>query len=72
MAVKYVIEGVHVVPMGKANAFLEGQDGLTLIHAGFPHKEAALFEVIRDLGHRSDELKHLIFTHGQPEDVWEV
>ena len=42
MAVKHVIEGVHVVPMGKANAFLiERQDGLTLIDAGFPHKEAA-------------------------------
>jgi glyoxylase-like metal-dependent hydrolase (beta-lactamase superfamily II) len=72
MAVKRVIEGVHVVPMGKANAFLiEGQDGLTLIDAGFPLKEAAVFEAISGLGHRSDEVKHRIFTHGRPEDVWE-
>jgi glyoxylase-like metal-dependent hydrolase (beta-lactamase superfamily II) len=64
MAVKHVIEGVHVIPMGKANAFLiEGHDGLTLIDAGFPRKEAALFEAIRDLGRSPDELKHLIFTH---------
>ena len=29
MAVKRVIEGVHVVPMGMANAFLiEGDDGV--------------------------------------------
>ena len=42
MAVKRVIEGVHVVPMGMANAFLiEGDDGLTLIDAGYPGKEAA-------------------------------
>jgi hypothetical protein len=28
---------VHVVPMGMSNAFLiEGNDGLTLIDAGFP------------------------------------
>ena len=38
-AVKRVIEGVHVVPMGMANAFLiETDDGLTLIDAGFPGK----------------------------------
>jgi hypothetical protein len=68
MAVKHVIEGVHVVPMGKANAFLiERQDGLTLIDAGFPHKEAAL----RGLGPRSDELKHLIFSlAASPKGVW--
>jgi hypothetical protein len=30
-------KGVHVAPMGMANAFLiEGDDGLTLIDAGFP------------------------------------
>jgi glyoxylase-like metal-dependent hydrolase (beta-lactamase superfamily II) len=57
--------------MGKANAFLiEGQAGLTLIDAGFPRKETPLFEAIRGLGPRSDELKHLIFTHGHPEGVW--
>ena len=37
MAVKRVIEGVRVVPMGMANAFLiEGDDGLTRIDAGYP------------------------------------
>jgi hypothetical protein len=31
------VERVHVVPIGMANAFLiEGDDGLTLIDAGFP------------------------------------
>ena len=70
MAVKRVIEGVHVVPMGMANAFLiEGQDGLTLIDAGFPGKEAALFDAIRGLGRRPEELKHLVFTHGHPDHI---
>ena len=41
MAVKLVIKGVHIIPMGFANAFLiEGDDGLTLIDAGFPNREA--------------------------------
>ena len=38
MVVKPAIKGVHVVPMGFSNAFLiEGDDGLTLIDAGFRH-----------------------------------
>ena len=67
---KRVIEGVHVVPMGMANAFLiEGDDGLTLIDAGFPGKEAAVFGAIRGLGRSPCELKHLIFTHGHPDHI---
>jgi hypothetical protein len=43
MGAKRVINGVHIVPMGMANAFLiEGDDGLTLIDAGFPSKEAVV------------------------------
>jgi glyoxylase-like metal-dependent hydrolase (beta-lactamase superfamily II) len=70
MAVKRVIEGVHVVPMGMANAFLvEGDDGLILIDAGYPGKEEAVFGAIRWLGHSPDQLKHLIFTHGHPDHI---
>jgi glyoxylase-like metal-dependent hydrolase (beta-lactamase superfamily II) len=70
MAVKLVIQRVHIVPMGMANAFLvEGDDGLTLIDAGFAHKEAAVFEAIRALGRSPRELKHLIFTHGHPDHI---
>jgi glyoxylase-like metal-dependent hydrolase (beta-lactamase superfamily II) len=70
MAVKRVIEGVHLVPMGFANAFLiEGDDGLTLIDAGYPGKQAAVFGAIRGLGRSPDQLKHLIFTHGHPDHI---
>jgi glyoxylase-like metal-dependent hydrolase (beta-lactamase superfamily II) len=70
MALKRVIAGVHVVPMGRANAFLiEGDDGLTLIDAGFPDKEAAVFAAIRELGHAPDQLRHVILTHGHPDHV---
>jgi hypothetical protein len=67
MAVKSVIKGVHVVPMGMSNSYpIEGDDGLRLIDAGYPGKEAVVFGAIRGLGHSLDQLKHLIFTHGQP------
>ena len=70
MVVKPVIKGVHVVPMGFSNALLiEGDDGLTLIDAGFPDKEAAVFGASRRLGCSPDQLKHLIFTHGHPDHI---
>jgi glyoxylase-like metal-dependent hydrolase (beta-lactamase superfamily II) len=70
VSVKRVIEGVHVVPMGMANAFLiEGDDGLTLIDAGNPGKEAAVFEAIRELGRSPNQLKHLIFIHGHADHI---
>jgi hypothetical protein len=64
---KRVIKGVHIVPMGMSNAFLiEGDDGLTLIDAGFPGKEAVVFGAIRGPGRSPDQIKHLIFTQDQP------
>jgi glyoxylase-like metal-dependent hydrolase (beta-lactamase superfamily II) len=67
---KRVIEGVHVVPMGMANAFLiEDDDGLTLIDAGYPRKEAAVFDAIGGIGRSTHQLKHLIFTHGHPDHI---
>jgi glyoxylase-like metal-dependent hydrolase (beta-lactamase superfamily II) len=70
MAVKRVIDGVHIVPMGMASVFLiEGDDGLTLIDAGYPSKEQAVFAAIRGLGCSPDQLKHLIFTHGHPDHI---
>ena len=70
LAVRRVIKGVHIVPMGFANAFLiEGDDGLTLIDAGYPNKEAAVFGAIRRLSRSPDQLKHLIFTHGHPDHI---
>ncbi len=46
MAVKRVIKSVHILAMGMA----EDDDGLTLIDAGYPDKEAAVFRAIRGLG----------------------
>src|SRR6201998_752725 len=70
MAMKSVIKGVHIIPMGVANAFLvEGADGLALIDTGFARKEAAVFETIRGLSRSPRELKHLILTHGHPDHI---
>lgn len=56
--------------MGMANDFLvEGDSGLTLIDAGFPGKEEAVFRAIRNLGRSAGQLKHIIFTHGHPDHI---
>jgi glyoxylase-like metal-dependent hydrolase (beta-lactamase superfamily II) len=70
MALKRVISCVHMISMGMANAYLiEGQDGLTLIDAGYPGREAAVFGALRTLGRSSDQLRNLIFTHGHPDHI---
>jgi glyoxylase-like metal-dependent hydrolase (beta-lactamase superfamily II) len=70
MGVERVIDGVHIVPMGMANAYLiESDDGLTLIDAGFPNKEEAVFDAVRGLGRSPDQLRNLIFTHGHPDHI---
>lgn len=70
MTMKHVLEGVYVVAMGTANGYLiEGEDGLTLIDAGFPKKEAAVFDAIRRLGRSTGELRRLILTHGHPDHI---
>src|SRR5262249_22680323 len=70
MAMKRVIKGVHIVPMGMSNAFLiEGDDGLTLIDAGYPGKEAVVFGAIRGLGRSPAQLKLLVSPHGHPDHI---
>ena len=70
MGMELVINRVHIIPMGMANAYLiEDEDGLTQIDAGFPHKEVAVFEAIRRLGRSPDQLRRLIFTHGHPDHI---
>src|SRR5260221_14149459 len=63
MAVKRVINGVQAGPMGKANTSpFEGDDGLTLIDAGYPGKEAAVFGAVSGLPRTPDPLRHRIWT----------
>ena len=59
-----------MVPMGMASAFLiEGDDGLTLIDAGYPNRQADVIKAIREIGRSPEQLRHLIFTHGHPDHI---
>ena len=67
---KRIIEGVYLVAMGNANAFLiEDGDELILIDAGYPGKEEAVLAEIRAINRTPDQLKHLIFTHHHRDHI---
>ena len=67
---KQVVEGVHMLSMGMANAYLiESADELILIDAGYPEKEKVVFKAIRELGYWPQQLKHLILTHAHPDHI---
>ena len=70
MALKRIIDGVYLVPMGSANAYLldVGPD-LILVDAGFPNKAPAVLDAIRQLGRQPGDLKHIVFTHGHPDHI---
>lgn len=42
---------------------------LTLIDAGLPENEDAIFACIESLGRRRDEVRHILITHGDPDHV---
>jgi hypothetical protein len=58
--------------MGMAIAFLiDCDDGLTLIDAGYPRKEAAVFGAIRELGRwrGSEQLAHYLQDSRCAEEI---
>jgi glyoxylase-like metal-dependent hydrolase (beta-lactamase superfamily II) len=69
--VKKIIDKAWLVPLGRANSvLLEGDDGeLTLVDAGYPGHEAAIFDALRSLGHHPEDLRHLVFTHAHPDHL---
>jgi glyoxylase-like metal-dependent hydrolase (beta-lactamase superfamily II) len=69
--VKEIIEKAWLVPLGFANGvLLEGDDGgLVLIDAGFPDKEAKIFDALATLGRQPEDLRHLVFTHAHPDHI---
>jgi glyoxylase-like metal-dependent hydrolase (beta-lactamase superfamily II) len=70
MALRKIIDGAYLVPMGLANAvLLEAGSDLVLIDAGFPGKVDAVLGAINALGRKPSDLKHLVFTHGHPDHI---
>ncbi|NOY56028.1 MAG: MBL fold metallo-hydrolase [Actinobacteria bacterium] len=71
MAAKEVVSDLYQLSNGGINAFLidEGDDGLTLIDAGFPKHAEALEKDIRSIGREPSDLTSILLTHAHPDHL---
>ena len=65
-----VVEGVHAVTHAHTNCYVvEGEDGLTLVDAGFPATWPLVERAIALAGRRVEEVRGLVITHGHFDHV---
>ena len=70
MALKRVIDGVYVLSLGAANAYLiEAPHGLALIDTGFPGKADVVLRAVRELGRTPGELHDIVLTHAHLDHI---
>ncbi len=71
MGAKEVVSGLYRLSNGGINAYLidEGDDGLTLIDAGFAKHAEALEKDIRSIGREPSDLTNILLTHGHPDHL---
>lgn len=70
MAIRTIVGGLHVIPVGSVNAFLLDDDqGLTLIDAGFPGKEGVILDAIRLMGRQPEDVHRILVTHAHPDHI---
>jgi glyoxylase-like metal-dependent hydrolase (beta-lactamase superfamily II) len=65
-----VCEGVHAVEHAHTNCYLvEGEDGVTLVDAGFPSTWDLVQRALRLIGRSVDDVRGLVLTHGHFDHV---
>jgi glyoxylase-like metal-dependent hydrolase (beta-lactamase superfamily II) len=64
MAVRQIVPGVYMVPLGVVNAFLiEGDDNLILIDTGVPGSAEKILQAVSELGKKPADIQHILVTH---------
>ena len=64
MDVVEVVPGLHLLPLGIANAYLwHGGDGVTLVDTGPPGSGPAVVAALDHLGLRRRDLRRIVLTH---------
>lgn len=65
-----VAEGVHAVEHAYTNCYLiEGEDGVTLVDAGFPSTWRSVSRALGLVGRTVDDVRGLVITHGHFDHV---
>ena len=71
MAAREVTSGLYQLSKRGVNAFIidDGDQGLTLIDAGYSKHAGSLQEDIRSIGHDRSDLRRVVLTHGHPDHL---
>ena len=63
MAVKQVVPGVYVIPLGFVNAFLIGTESLALVDTGISGSADKILQAVRKIGKQPTDIRHILVTH---------
>ncbi len=64
-----VVEGLHVVRLIGANAFLIADDELTLVDAGHRGSIVMLRRYLTRIGRKMSDIRRIVCTHGHPDHI---
>lgn len=67
MGVEMLVEGVYQIPLGFVNVFFLDLGEPCLVDTGVPGSEEDVLEALRDLGHRPEDVRHILVTHLHPD-----
>ena len=69
MAIKQLIQDLHII-RGLVNVYvLETADGLVVLDTGFPNSASKILDGVRALGRRPDDVRHIVLTHAHPDHI---
>lgn len=70
MTFEEIIPGFYELTLGAVNLFLlEGSEGPVLIDTAYPGSEKAIIAALHEIGHKPEEIRHVLLTHGHPDHV---
>ena len=66
-----VVENLYLIKLGASNVYLidHGDQGLTVVDAGFPADSAEIEEGIVSIGREPSELTDIVITHAHPDHL---
>ena len=69
MAIKQIIQNLHII-RGLVNVYvLETADGLVVLDTGFPNSTPKILDGVRALGRRHADVRHIVLTHAHPDHI---